>query len=143
MKKNLEIEFKVDPEELAYELRNMTEKEQAEFLYEIAGIYRRNPSKFLIQLQDISDEIEGSADLYNKASIIATLEKILEYLKDEGSSKTEKPTWVFSINTATPDCPHGMYKCSLCGGRSAEKLKVCPNCKSKMDIKSLGICSGM
>lgn len=87
MIKNIEVEFKPSGEEMANELWQMDCGQQADFLYEVARILKFNSSLFLTQLQYVADEINNGADIYNKASIVRMLEKVLEYVKGEGESE--------------------------------------------------------
>ena len=81
MKKTIEVEVCLAPDELASELCNMCDKEQANFLCELARIYRFKKSDFLMQLQFVADELNNEEDAYGKELIIRTLETILSYLK--------------------------------------------------------------
>ena len=86
MKKNVEIELCLDPEELVSELWQMSDKEQANFLCELTRIHRFQKNDFLMQLQFLSDEINNEEDAYGKEAIVKTLETILEYVKVEETS---------------------------------------------------------
>lgn len=84
MKKNIEIELELTSEELALNLWEMDDVEQAEFLFELSRLYRFNKMDFLKQLRYVADEINCEVDIYDKALIIRTLETILEYIKEAG-----------------------------------------------------------
>lgn len=86
MKKNVEVEVCLHPNELASELWNMSDKEQADFLCELARTYRFKKNDFLMQLQFVADELNNEEDTYGKELIIRTLETILEYLKGDEES---------------------------------------------------------
>jgi hypothetical protein len=83
MKKNVEVEVCLHPDELASELWDMSDKEQADFLCELARIHRFKKNDFLMQLQFLSDEINNEEDAYGKEAIVKSLETILEYLKGD------------------------------------------------------------
>ena len=88
MIKEIEVEFNPTPDELAKEIwEEWDEEQQADFLYELAYLYRKREKNFLTQLQYVSDEINGKDDVYDKATIVRMLETILEYVKGEGESK--------------------------------------------------------
>jgi len=86
MKKNVEIDLCLDADELVSELWSMSDKEQANFLCELARIYRFKKSDFLMQLQCVADELNNEEDAYGKELIIRTLETILDYLKGDEAS---------------------------------------------------------
>ena len=88
MIKNVEVEFEPTPDELAKEICEWDAEQQANFLYELAYLYRFHVPDFLTQLQAISDEINCEDDAYNKALIVRILETVLKYIKaEEGDSK--------------------------------------------------------
>ena len=87
MIKNVEVEFNPTPDELVKEIWEWDAEQQANFLYELAYLYRFHISDFLTQLQFVSDEINCEDDAYNKASIVRLLETVLEYVKGEGDPK--------------------------------------------------------
>lgn len=82
MIKYIEVEFKPSAEELVNELWQMDCGQQAEFLYELARVFRIDSSLFLTQLQYVADRINDGTDVYYKASIVRLLETVLEYIKE-------------------------------------------------------------
>lgn len=86
MIKNTEIEFYPTPEEVVKEIWEWDAEQQANFLYELAYLYKSHIPDFLIQLQFVSDEINCEDDAYNKALIVRMLEKVIEYVKGEGEA---------------------------------------------------------
>ena len=121
MIKKVEVEFKPSGEELANELWEMDCRQQAEFLYELSRTKRITPSLFLIQLQYVADEINDSADVYNKASIVRMLEIILEYIKEGEDMSAEKS------NT-----PEFEWICPECGGKEYDANSLCLECGCRM-----------
>lgn len=81
MKKQIDIELNITPNELAKELWDMDSLEQADFLCEVARLFRFNRNDFLFQLQAVSDVLNIGEDTYGKASIIRLVETLLEYVK--------------------------------------------------------------
>lgn len=81
MIKSIEVEFNPTPDELAKEIWEWDAEQQANFLYELAYLYRFNIADFLIQLQYVSDEINCEDDAYHKELIVRMLESVLEYVK--------------------------------------------------------------
>ena len=55
IKRNLEIEISISPQELAKEFCDLTDDEQAEFFNEIAEIFLSWDTQFIFQLQYIVD----------------------------------------------------------------------------------------
>ena len=82
MKRNVEI--KLTAEDLANELwENCDCVEQAEYLYEIARLYKFNREDFLRQLQAVTDEINSAFDEDGKYLIVRCLEQILSHIKGD------------------------------------------------------------
>jgi hypothetical protein len=80
MKKNVEVEINISGEDLAKELWNSDAVEQANFLLELARIYRFYLPNFLMQLDLMSDELKDKID---KDLIIKVLEHALEFIRGE------------------------------------------------------------
>lgn len=83
MKKQIDIDIKVSAEDMVKELWSFDAVEQANFLYEIARLYKFNIAPFLQQLQSVADEINCESDEYGKDLIVRMLETVLGYLKEE------------------------------------------------------------
>ena len=80
MKKNVEVEINISGEDLAKELWRSDAVEQANFLLELARIYRFYLPNFLMQLDLMSDELKDKID---KDLIIRVLEHALEFIRGE------------------------------------------------------------
>ena len=82
MKKRVEVDIYLTPEELAKEIWDLTEEEQAIFLNELSQTCENYFSTFVYGLQYLADVIAADST-YNKQRVIKMLDKIIEYLKED------------------------------------------------------------
>lgn len=80
MKKKVDIDVEITPEEMVQEMWDYDCEQQAQFLSELARLYKYNLTDFLAQLEYVSDELDWDG-VYNRAEIVKVLETILEYIK--------------------------------------------------------------
>lgn len=81
MKKNVDIEIKLAPIEVAKCIFDMDAEEQAELLRILA--HPRNYGKFCLQLQFVRDEIKENYGRFDKVRIAEMIDRFSEYFCEE------------------------------------------------------------
>ena len=86
MKKTIEIEMYLNATEVADEIWNWDCEEQAEFLSQLALLYKYNKADFLAQVQYVADELNNNPSVYNNDFIVKALEAVLDAIKGTGDA---------------------------------------------------------